>query len=79
MAAGLGTQNLKNVLNTLLQSVRRRVKIAIREITGDENRAEAECVIAAFACEFGTEWPKAVAKITAGKKSYCSSLTNSRQ
>jgi transposase-like protein len=57
-----------NVLDALPKSVYRRAKSAIHEITCAENKAEAERAIEAFACEFGTKWPKAVAKITDEKE-----------
>jgi transposase-like protein len=53
-----------NVLNALPASVHRRARAAIAEITGAENRDEAEKAVDRFAAEFGAKWPKAVAKIT---------------
>ena len=53
-----------NVLDSLPKSVLlRRAKKAIHEITEAENKGEALRAIEAFAEEFGTKWPKAVAKI----------------
>jgi putative transposase len=57
-----------NVLDALPKSAHRRAKSAIHEITCAENKAEAERAIEAFTCEFGTKWPKAVAKITGEKE-----------
>jgi putative transposase len=57
-----------NVLDALPKSVHGRAKKAIHEITEAENRAEAERAIEEFAREFGTKWPKAVAKITGEKE-----------
>lgn len=57
-----------NILDALPKSVHRRAKSAIHEITCAENKAEAERAIEAFAYEFGTKWPKAVAKITDEKE-----------
>ena len=50
-----------NVLDALPKSVHRAAKKAIREITEAENKAHAEDAIRAFAAEFGTKWPKAIA------------------
>jgi transposase-like protein len=57
-----------NVLDALPKSVHGRAKKAIHEITEAENRAEAERAIEEFTQEFGTKWPKAVAKITGEKE-----------
>jgi putative transposase len=58
-----------NVLDALpKKSVHRAAKKAIREITEAENKAHAEDAIQAFAAEFGTKWPKAVAKIVEEKE-----------
>jgi putative transposase len=57
-----------NVLDALPKSVHRRAKAAIREITEAEDRAHAVSAIEAFADEFSTKWPKAVAKITEDKE-----------
>jgi len=52
-----------NVLDALPKAVYRRANKAIHEITEAENEEEAEQAIEVFADEFGTKWPKAVAKI----------------
>jgi putative transposase len=57
-----------NVLDALPKSVHRAAKKAIREITEAENKARAEAAIQAFAAEFVTKWPKAVAKIVEEKE-----------
>ena len=57
-----------NVLDALTKSVHRATKKAIREITEAENKARAEAAILAFAAEFVTIWPKAVAKIVEEKE-----------
>lgn len=57
-----------NVLDALPKSVHRRAKKAIREITEAEGRAHAVSAIEAFADEFSTKWPKAVAKIEDDKE-----------
>jgi transposase-like protein len=46
------------------KSVHSRTKMAIKEITGAENKKEAEKAIEEFVSEFSAKWPKAVAKIT---------------
>jgi transposase-like protein len=56
-----------NVLDSMPKSVHSRAKTAIKEITGAENKKEAEKAIEAFAAEFGAKWPKAVAKIADDK------------
>lgn len=53
-----------NVLDALPKSVHGRAKKAIKEITEAEDKARAKKAIKEFAKEFGTKWPKAVAKIT---------------
>ncbi len=53
---------------SLPKSVHKRAKKAIHEITCAENKKEAAHAIEAFASEFGTKWPKAVAKITQEKE-----------
>ena len=45
------------------KSAHRRAKKAIKEITEAENKAHAKKAVKGFAKEFGTKWPKAVAKI----------------
>ena len=57
-----------NVLDALPKSVHKRAKKAIHEITEAENKTEAARAIEAFAGEFGTKWPKAVAKIVGEKE-----------
>jgi putative transposase len=57
-----------NVLNSLPKSVHRRAKKAIHEITEAENKTEALKAVERFAGEFGTKWPRAVAKITDEKE-----------
>jgi putative transposase len=57
-----------NVLDALPKSVHSRAKSAIKEITCAENKAEARKAVEAFAAEFSTKWPKAVAKITSEKE-----------
>ncbi|MCA1606703.1 MAG: IS256 family transposase [Acidobacteria bacterium] len=57
-----------NVLASMPKSVHSRVKAAIREITRAENKKEAGKAIKEFASEFGTKWPKAVAKIEDDKE-----------
>jgi transposase-like protein len=57
-----------NVLDALPKSVHKRAKKAIHEITEAENTTDAAHAIEAFAGEFGTKWPKAVAKIVGEKE-----------
>lgn len=57
-----------NVLDSLPKSVHRRAKKAIHEITEAENKREALKAVERFAGEFGTKWPRAVAKITDEKE-----------
>jgi transposase-like protein len=57
-----------NILDSLPKSVHKRAKKAIHEITEADNKKEAAHAIEAFASEFGTKWPKAVAKITQEKE-----------
>jgi putative transposase len=52
-----------NVLDALPKSVHRQAKKAISEITEAENKVQAHKAVKEFAEEFGTKWPKAVAKI----------------
>ena len=52
-----------NVLDCLPKSVQPAAKRAIFEITNAESKDAATRAVAAFAEEFGTKWPKAVAKI----------------
>jgi transposase-like protein len=53
-----------NILDSMPKSVHSRTKMAIKEITGAENKKEAEKAIEEFVSEFSAKWPKAVAKIT---------------
>ncbi|MBA2698880.1 MAG: IS256 family transposase [Nocardioidaceae bacterium] len=53
-----------NVLNALPKSAQPAARRALAEIRDAQDRAHAEAAIAAFASEFATKWPKAVAKIT---------------
>ena len=57
-----------NVLDSMPKSVHPRAKATIREITGAENKREAEKALKAFAGEFGAKWPKAVEKIASEKE-----------
>lgn len=57
-----------NVLDALPKSAHRRAKKAIKEITQAENKTQAKKAIKQFAEEFGTKWPKAVAKIEDDKE-----------
>ncbi len=57
-----------NVLDSLPKSVHKRAKKAIHEITEAESKTEAARAIEVFAGEFGTKWPKAVAKIVGEKE-----------
>ncbi len=53
-----------NVLNALPKPAQPAARRALAEIRDAQDRAHAEAAIKAFADEFGTKWPKAVAKIT---------------
>jgi transposase-like protein len=53
-----------NVLNALPKSVQAGARRALHEIAQAEDRAHAERAVDAFAADYGTKWPKAVAKIT---------------
>ena len=53
-----------NVLNALPKSAQPAARRALAQIRDAEDRAHAEAAITAFAAEFGTKWPKAVAKVT---------------
>ena len=55
---------IANVLNALPKSAQPGAKAALAEIWQAEDREHAERAAAAFAAEYGTKWPKAVAKIT---------------
>jgi putative transposase len=53
-----------NGLNALSKSAQPAARRARVEIRDGEDRSHAEAAIKAFADEFGTKWPKAVAKVT---------------
>jgi len=53
-----------NVLNALPKSAQPGARKALAEIRDAEDRAHAEAAIKAFADEYKTKWPKAVAKIS---------------
>jgi putative transposase len=53
-----------NVLNALPKSVQAGARRALNEITQAEDRTHAERAIEALVADYGTKWPKAVAKIT---------------
>ena len=53
-----------NVLNALPKSVQAGARRALAEIRDAEDRTHAEQAIEAFARDYGTKWPKAVAKVT---------------
>ena len=55
---------IANVLNVLPKSAQPNAKAALAEIWNAENRDHAEKAVKAFAADYGTKWPKAVAKIT---------------
>jgi len=55
---------IANVLNALPKSAQPGAKAALAEIWQAEDREHAERAAAVFAAEYGTKWPKAVAKIT---------------
>ena len=55
---------IANVLNVLPKSAQPNAKAALAEIWNGENRDHAEKAVKAFAADYGTKWPKAVAKIT---------------
>jgi putative transposase len=54
----------RNVLNALPKSVHAGARKALNEIILAEDRSHAERAIEAFASDYGTKWPKAVAKVT---------------
>jgi putative transposase len=56
-----------NVLDALPKSIHGKAKAAIKEITEAENKKEAAKATKAFTSEFGTKWPKAVAKVVDDK------------
>ena len=53
-----------NILSALPKSAHPGAKRALAEITGAENRQEAEKAVRTFAADYAAKWPKAVAKIT---------------
>jgi putative transposase len=55
---------IANVLNALLKSAQPGAKAELAEIWNAEDREHAETAAKAFAAEYGTNWPKAAAKIT---------------
>jgi len=55
---------IANVLNALPKSAQPGAKAALAEIWNAEDRDHAEAAAKAFAADYGTKWPKAVAKIT---------------
>ena len=55
---------IANVLNALPKSAQPGAKAALAEIWNAEDREHAEQAVKAFAADYGTKWPKAVAKIT---------------
>lgn len=55
---------IANVLNVLPKSAQPNAKAALAEIWNAENRDHAKKAVKAFAADYGTKWPKAVAKIT---------------
>jgi putative transposase len=55
---------IANVLNALPKSAQPSAKAALAEIWNAEDRDHAEAAAKAFAADYGTKWPKAVAKIT---------------
>jgi len=52
-----------NCLNALPKSTQPTARKMLAEIRDAEDRDHALLAIDAFACEYGTKWPKAVAKI----------------
>ena len=61
---GMATPVLANVLNALLKSAQPGARAALAEIWNAEDREHAEAAARSFVAEYGTKWPKAVAKIT---------------
>jgi transposase-like protein len=53
-----------NVLNALPKSAQPGARAALAEIYNAENRERAAKAVKAFEADYGTKWPKAVAKIT---------------
>ena len=54
---------MANCLNALPKSTQPTARKMLAEIRDAEDRDHALLAIDAFACEYGTKWPKAVAKI----------------
>jgi transposase-like protein len=55
---------VRNVLNALPKSVHAGARKALNEIIMAEDLEHARAAIEAFATDYGTKWPKAVAKVT---------------
>jgi putative transposase len=55
---------IANVLNALPKSAQPGAKAALAEIWNAEDREHAEAAARSFVAEYGTKWPKAVAKLT---------------
>ena len=55
---------IANVVNCLPKSAQPGAKAALAEIWNSEDKEHAEAAVKAFAADYGTKWPKAVAKIT---------------
>lgn len=55
---------IANVLNALPKSAQPGAKAALAEIWNAEDKDHALAAVKAFAADYGTKWPKAVAKIT---------------
>ena len=53
---------IANVLNALPKSAQPGAKAALAEIWNAEDREHAEAAARSFVAEYGTKWPKAVAK-----------------
>jgi putative transposase len=53
-----------NVLNALPKSAQPGARAALAEIYNAENRERAAKAVKTFEADYGTKWPKAVAKIT---------------
>ncbi len=55
---------IANVLNALPKSAQPGAKTALDQIWNAEDKAHAQAAVTAFAADYGTKWPKAVAKIS---------------
>jgi transposase-like protein len=55
---------MANVLNALPKSAQPGAKAALAEIYNAEDREHATKAVKAFETDYGTKWPKAVAKVT---------------